>query len=311
MKKRHRDKNVQFLSKNKSFIRTMKFATVALLLNNLNVFAIGEYPESSNLTLKFKNAEIKEVINQIESQTDYLFVYNNKIINLDQIVTVDLNNKSIYDVLNNISRQTGLSYVIQGNNILLTVSEKKEKEKQQQEKRNIKGVVSDAVGPIIGANVSIKGTAQGTITDADGNFELEVPEEATLLISYIGFQNAEMKVGNSNFYNILLKEDSQALDEVVVIGYGTTKRKDFTGSVSSVRLEDSPVSLSSNLNALEAIKGNVAGLDIGATNSAGGQPSRQMRGQKSISGSNDPLAVVDGVRHLEQLWSAIAMRSPR
>ena len=95
--------------------------------------------------------------------------------------------------------------------------------------------------------------------------------------------------------DVLLREDTETLDEVIVIGYGTTKRKDFTGSVSSVKLENSPIALSPNLNALESLKGNVSGLDIGATNSAGGEPSMQMRGQKSISGSNDPLIVVDGV----------------
>ena len=102
-------------------------------------------------------------------------------------------------------------------------------------------------------------------------------------------------MGKNNTLDVLLKEDTETLDEVIVIGYGTTKRKDFTGSVSSVKLENSPIALSPNLNALESLKGNVSGLDIGATNSAGGEPSMQMRGQKSISGSNDPLIVVDGV----------------
>lgn len=271
----------------------MKLTIVALLLSASGAFAIEGHSQSSNLTLKIKNAGMKDVINQIEQQTDYLFVYNNKLIDLNQTVTLDLSNKSIADILNNISRQTGLSYVIQGNNILLTIAEKKEE--SQQDKKSIKGVVSDATGPIIGANVSIKGTTLGTITDTDGNFTLDAPVGSTLLISYIGYNNEEVKIDSKNVYNILLKEDLEVLDEVVVIGYGTTKRKDFTGSVSSVKLEDSPIALSSNLNALEAIKGNVAGLDIGATNSAGGQPSMQMRGQKSISGSNDPLIVVDGV----------------
>lgn len=271
----------------------MKLTIVALLLSVSGAFAIEGHSQSSNLTLKIKNAGMKDVINQIEQQTDYLFVYNNKLIDLNQTVTLDLSNKSIADILNNISRQTGLSYVIQGNNILLTIAEKKEE--SQQDKKSIKGVVSDATGPIIGANVSIKGTTLGTITDTDGNFTLDAPVGSTLLISYIGYNNEEVKIDSKNVYNILLKEDLEVLDEVVVIGYGTTKRKDFTGSVSSVKLEDSPIALSSNLNALEAIKGNVAGLDIGATNSAGGQPSMQMRGQKSISGSNDPLIVVDGV----------------
>lgn len=145
------------------------------------------------------------------------------------------------------------------------------------------------VNQVIGANIVEKGTANGTITDIDGQYSLEVGANSILVVSYIGYITQEIPVGKNNTLDVLLKEDTETLDEVIVIGYGTTKRKDFTGSVSSVKLENSPIALSPNLNALESLKGNVSGLDIGATNSAGGEPSMQMRGQKSISGSNDPL----------------------
>lgn len=165
-----------------------------------------------------------------------------------------------------------------------------------QQKGKVSGTVKDNTGqPIIGVNIMEKGTTNGTITDTNGNFSLNVPPNATLIFSYIGYVPKEVPVSGKKTLSVQLEEDVEALDEVIVIGYGTTKRQDFTGSVSSVRLEDSPIALASNLNALESIKGNVAGLDIGATNSAGGQPSMQLRGQKSISGSNDPLIVVDGV----------------
>ena len=165
----------------------------------------------------------------------------------------------------------------------------------QQNKVIISGTIVDSNGEtIIGANVVEKGTTNGTITDLDGNFVLNVPQDAVLEISYIGYISQSIKASSIKG-KIILKENNQVLDEVVVIGYGTTKREDFTGSVSSVNLENSPISLSSNMNALESLKGNVTGLDIGATNSAGGEPSIQMRGQKSISGSNNPLIVLDGV----------------
>ena len=122
-----------------------------------------------------------------------------------------------------------------------------------------------------------------------------MPENVVIQISYIGYITQEISLGNKEHLDVLLKEDLQSLDEIVVIGYGTAKRKDFTGSVSSVKLENSPISLATNTNALESLKGNVTGLDIGATNTAGGTPSMQIRGQNSISGSNDPLVVVDGV----------------
>lgn len=165
-----------------------------------------------------------------------------------------------------------------------------------QQNGKVSGTVKDNTGqPIIGVNIMEKGTTNGTISDTEGNFSLDVSPNATLVFSYIGYVSKEIPVSGKKTLSVLLEEDVEALDEVIVIGYGTTKRQDFTGSVSSVRLEDSPIALASNLNALESIKGNVAGLDIGATNSAGGQPSMQLRGQKSISGSNDPLIVVDGV----------------
>ena len=133
--------------------------------------------------------------------------------------------------------------------------------------------------------ILLKGTTNGTITDIDGQYSLEVGSNSILVVSYIGYITQEIPVGKNNTLDVLLREDTETLDEVIVIGYGTTKRKDFTGSVSSVKLENSPIALSPNLNALESLKGNVSGLDIGATNSAGGEPSMQMRGQKSISGS--------------------------
>jgi TonB-linked SusC/RagA family outer membrane protein len=164
----------------------------------------------------------------------------------------------------------------------------------------VNGTVTDGSGEaLIGATVLVQGTTIGTVTDIDGNFSLpNVPSDAILEVSYIGMQTQKIEVAGRNNIQITLREDLQALEEIIVIGYGTAKRKDFTGSVSSVRLENSPIALVPNLNALEAIKGNVSGLDIGATNAAGGQPSMQMRGQKSISGSNDPLIVLDGVIYM-------------
>lgn len=114
-------------------------------------------------------------------------------------------------------------------------------------------------------------------------------------VSYIGYEDREVAVNNQKNLEIRLAENVELIDEVVVIGYGTTTKKDFTGSVSSLKLENSPIALSLNMNALESLKGSVSGLDIGAINSADGQPSMQVRGQNSISGSNDPLIVVDGV----------------
>jgi TonB-dependent starch-binding outer membrane protein SusC len=166
-----------------------------------------------------------------------------------------------------------------------------------QQQKSITGKVTDAAGQALpGATVLVKGTTSGTITDIDGNFRLgNVPADATLVFSFVGLKTQEISAQGKDVFNVSLQEDKLALDEVIVIGYGTAKRQDFTGSVSSVKMENSPVALMPNMNALESLKGNVAGLNVGATNSAGGQPSMDIRGQNSISGDNNPLIVLDGV----------------
>ncbi len=166
-------------------------------------------------------------------------------------------------------------------------------------------IVKDREGMLPGAVIRIKGSETAAVTDLDGKATLELGSsaaakadgsgEVTLVVSLMGYKSVELRAAAGSTVEVTLEEDSQYLDEIVVIGYGTAKRKDYTGSVSSVRLEDSPIALAVNSNALESIKGNVAGLDIGATNSAGGQPSMQIRGQKSISGSSAPLIVLDGL----------------
>jgi TonB-linked SusC/RagA family outer membrane protein len=153
-----------------------------------------------------------------------------------------------------------------------------------------------------GVNIQVKGTNVGTIADVDGKYSLPVSDaNATLTFSFIGYVTQEILLAGRTTIDVALVTEALNLGEVVVIGYGTASRRDFTGSVSKVKIEDSPVSLIPNQNALESLKGNVAGLSIGATNTAGGQPAMEIRGQNSISGSNDPLIVLDGIIFLGSL----------
>lgn len=169
----------------------------------------------------------------------------------------------------------------------------------QSSSQRVTGIVTDESGdPLVGVTVLLKGTNTGVSTDIDGNFSLSVPAPAAgkvLEVSYIGFVSQTVTIAGNAPLKIVMIEEAKSLEEVVVIGYGTAKRKDFVGSVSSVRMEDSPIAALSNSNALDALKGAVSGLDVGGSNSAGGTPSMQIRGQNSISGSNAPLLVVDGV----------------
>ena len=166
------------------------------------------------------------------------------------------------------------------NTIENTVEVKKEEslEKLQQQK-TVTGKVSDTNGiSLPGVSVLIVGTNKGTITDVDGNYNLsDVSSNSTLQFSFIGMLTQDIVVGNKTTINVELQEETFGLDEVIVIGYGTARREDFTGSVSSLNVENSAVSLLPNTNALESLKGNISGLNIGASNSAGQEPSMLIR----------------------------------
>lgn len=161
----------------------------------------------------------------------------------------------------------------------------------------ISGRVTDANGePLPGVTVAVKGTNLGTLTDIDGRFTITgLPDGAVIVFSFVGLKTQEIPVDGQASIDVSMEEEAIGLAEVVVIGYGTALRRDFTGTVGSLNVEASPVAQLPKFNALESLKGNISGLDIGATNTAGGQPSMLIRGQNSISGSNDPLIVLDGV----------------
>ena len=165
----------------------------------------------------------------------------------------------------------------------------------------VKGIVKDNFGePVIGANVTEKGTTNGMITDLDGNFSLTVQKNATLVISYIGYVTQEIAIkGNTNL-NIILKEDSKALEEVVVIGYGTARKSDVTGSIASVggdKLQEMP-----STNITYALQNRVAGVDMTQTSSQPGATMQiRIRGTRSLTASNDPLVVLDGIPFMGNL----------
>ena len=166
-----------------------------------------------------------------------------------------------------------------------------------QQGKKVTGVVVDGAGiPVIGANVIVKGTTNGTITDFDGNFTLEnVPADGVLVVSYIGYLSQEIPVGDQSAINVTLKEDTQALDEVVVVGYGTMRKSDVTGSISTAKGED--MLKAQNFSALDNLRGKAAGVNIFSNSSQPGAYGSRVviRGQATINASSDPLYVVDGV----------------
>ena len=169
-------------------------------------------------------------------------------------------------------------------------------EESVQQTKTVTGTVLDADGiPVIGANVIVKGTTNGTITDFDGKFSLEVPAKSVLEISYIGYLTVEVDVTNQSKVSVQLKEDTQTLDEVVVVGYGTMRKSDVTGSIATAKGEE--LTKQQSFSALENLRGKVSGVNIFSNSSQPGAYSNRVviRGMSTINSSSDPLYVVDGV----------------
>ena len=221
-----------------------------------------------------------------------MFVYNVNEVNLKRTVQVNAENKSVAEVLNKVFEGTDIYYAMEGKNIML-MSKAKENSSVQQTENKIKGVVKDTNGePIIGANITVKGQSIGTITDIDGRFILEASTNALLQVTYIGYVSQELQVNNRKEITIILQEDAKALEEVVVIGYGTAKKSDLTGSTAQIKPEALTASVVGN--ALESLQGKAAGVAVFNDNKPGASPSIRVRGSGSITASNEPLYVVDG-----------------
>ena len=160
----------------------------------------------------------------------------------------------------------------------------------------ISGKVADSNGePLIGVGILVKGTTIGTTTDIDGTSALSVPANAVLEISSIGYVTQEIAVGDKRAFDIVLADDNEMLDATVVVGYGTTRRQNFTGSVATYKVSDTPLANTTTQNALEFLRGTATGVQMGQSGVAGASPSMRIRGQKSVNGGSDPLIVRDGV----------------
>jgi TonB-dependent starch-binding outer membrane protein SusC len=280
----------------KNFFKIMKITIFFVVLTVLQTFAVTVSSQSSVLTLNIKETKIEQILFQIENETNYVFLYNKDLINVEKVASINVKGASINEVLNILFEGSNINYKMLGRQIVLSPSFSIQQTK-------ISGRVTNNKGePLPGVSIVVKGTNIGTITSAEGTYQLsKVDNDATLVFSFVGMVSQEKRVQGDQVLNVTLEEDTKGLEEVVVIGYGTSKRKDFTGSVGSLKMENSPVSLLPNTNALESLKGNVSGLNIGASNSAGGEPDMLIRGQRSINGSNDPLIVLDGVIYLGSL----------
>ena len=276
----------------KQIFRIMRISTFLLMVCVFCSYAGNAHSQNAKVSIRMNNVKLDKILNEIENQTDYLFIYNNQV-DINKITSVKVKNEAVAQVLDKILSGTGINYELEGTHIILTTEAIKDLHAQQQAK-TVTGTVTDVSGePIIGANIRIKGTTTGTITDIDGNFSIEAEPQSVIEVSYIGYLTQETVINNQKSIRFLLKEDTKTLDKVVVIGYGVQKKADLTGSVANINTEK--LNTQSNANIGQALQGKIAGVDIVSQGGAPGSGTRIMvRGIGTLNNAS-PLYIVDGM----------------
>lgn len=245
---------------------------------------------AQSITIKANEMEIVQVLSAIEKQGEVRFLYNSRMKELRQRVSVNKVNASIDDVLKQLFSGTSLTYTQLDNKLIAIRSAAP----LVQDIRVTGRVLSETGEPVVGASVMVKGSQAGVVTDARGGFSILAPEDGTLVISAIGFDDVQVAVNKQTVLNIQMKSVAKVIDDVVVIGFGTAKKRDLTGSISSIKgsdLEKMP-----NTNPITSLQGKVPGLTIAASGRAGSAPVVRIRGINSTN-SASPVFVVDGVLH--------------
>lgn len=276
----------------KQIFRIMRISTFLLMVCVFCSYAGNAHSQNAKVSIRMNNVKLDKILNEIENQTDYLFIYNNQV-DINKITSVKVKNEAVAQVLDRILSGTGINYELEGTHIILTTEAIKDLHAQQQAK-TVTGTVTDVSGePIIGANIRIKGTTTGTITDIDGNFSIKAEPQSVIEVSYIGYLTQETVINNQKSIRFLLKEDTKTLDEVVVIGYGVQKKADLTGSVANINTEK--LNTQSNANIGQALQGKIAGVDIVSQGGAPGSGTRIMvRGIGTLNNAS-PLYIVDAM----------------
>jgi TonB-linked SusC/RagA family outer membrane protein len=276
--------------------RIMKLTVFLLLFSVISVFASKSYSQTKVLNLDMKNSTVKEVLRNIEKQSEFVFMYSEKLIDVNREVSVNVKNKKISEVLDELFAGTDVSYKVKNRFVLLTTPEVTGSDLLAQQQKSVSGKVTDSGGqPLPGVTVVVKGTTQGTVTNADGEYSLtNIPEEATLVFSFVGMRTQEVVVGSQTSINMTMEEEFIGIDEVVAIGYGTQKKVNLTGAVNSlnsVDIEKRQVGQSSML--LQGVSpGVTVTQESGKPGGDGG--TIRIRGIGTLNDAN-PLILVDGV----------------
>ena len=271
----------------------MKMIVLFLFVFISGVFAGNANSQETKVSISKNNKPIREILGEIERQTDYLFVYSEKEVDVNQRKTVNVSQQRVADVLSSLFRSTNVGYAMEGHNIMLMA--KTTQTDAAQQKRHITGVVKDIKGEtIIGANIMIKGTGTGVSTNIDGEFSIEAAAGDELIVSFIGYLTQTIKIDSQKTLNIKLLEDTKTLEEVVVVGYTVQTKSAVTGSVAVVKADKLK-----DVNTLEVgsmLQGKVSGVYVSGSSGEPGHASKiRIRGKGTLNSSVSPLWVVDGV----------------
>ena len=280
----------------KGVIKILQIMKLTLFLIFLTVFQLSAnsvFPQGKNISLDMQNVTVRDIIMEIETQGEMNFFYNDDLTELDRQISVSYQEKPIQEVLENALAQAGMTYEIIRDNFVVLIPERIN---AQQEKIDVNGQVTDNEGnPLPGVNIIIKGSTSGVITNLDGEYNLKVDDQNTVLVfSYVGYQSQEISVGDQSVINVSLQVDAVGLEEVVVIGYGTSSAKKLTTSIATLKEEQ--IAAQPITNIADAFTGNVSGIMVEQGSGAPGDaPIIRVRGYGSINAGSEPLYVIDGM----------------
>lgn len=288
----------------KTPIRVVMFFVLLLSTSLFTAHAEMSFSELKKITINLSNATLAEVFDEIEAQTEFSLFYNKSIIDDQSIVSVNVENGEVADLLSDLLSEKNVDFKLVDNNIVIVESDASANSTNtsaQDKKISLSGNVVDQNGEVMpGVTISVKGTTTGTISDINGKYNMIVNEGNVLMISFIGYITQEIIV-DKEIMNLTLQPSSVNLDEVVAVGYGTMKKSDLTGAVISANMED--LKDAPNTNLAQMLQGSVPGLNIGQVTSAGGTPDISIRGSNTISGNSDVLIILDGVPYNSSLSS--------
>jgi len=270
---------------------TMKLTILLIFLAISQIMAVETYSQSTRLSLNLKSVAVKDVLDQIEQKSEFFFLYNSKLINVERTVSVSVKDQKISDLLDKLFQETDVVYTVVDRQIVLTNKADQAsflELKTSEQQKSISGKVTDSSGGSLpGVSVVIKGTTTGTITDANGNYFLAtIPKNATLQFSFVGMKAKEIPVDSKTTINVTLELETMDIEEVVALGYTTQKKRDMIGSVAKVT--DTQLATPAYSNFTSALQGKASGVFV-----SGGQV--RIRGMNSISLSTDPIWIIDGV----------------